>query len=572
MKKFFRNPTGIILILIIIMGAFLRLYNINWDQGTHLHPDERAIVMFTLPLSFPQDIQQFLNPDSPLNPHFFAYGNLPLYILKIASLFAGIFNKEFLTYEKINILGRFLSVLFDLLTIFLIFKIGKILFNQRVGLASAFLYAVSVLAIQASHFFTVDILLTFLVTLTIYRLIKFYKLPNKKNAVLVGVSFGLSLATKISALPLMVGVILAIFTDFMLIFLKTPHKPNLWFPHTPSFLKRLLIEGLVIAFFTSLTFVFVQPYALIDLKEFLYQNSQQALMTHSAYVFPYTLQYVGKIPFIYELKNIFLWGQGPIISFLCFAGIIYFIMKIKAFSKEKEAEGVIILIFLIVYFSVVSSFAVGWIRYMLPIYPLLSLFGGAFLVLFILKNIEKVKTKLIRFLIYSVVFTALIIWPLSFMSIYEVPNTRVAATNWINKTIPSGKILAVEHWDDQLPLFTNNNYVYNILTLYDQPDDAAKWKTINQKITHSDYIIISSNRLYVPLEKLSDCKKYLKCYPQTAKYYEKLFAGKLEFKKIAEFTSFPTVPFLNIKINDQSADESFTVYDHPKVMIFKENN
>jgi hypothetical protein len=84
-------------------------------------------------------------------------------------------------------------------------------------------------------------------------------------------------------------------------------------------------------------------------------------------------------------------------------------------------------------------------------------------------------------------------------------------------------------------------------------------------------IIIASGRLYIPLQKLTDCKHLPvnRCYPLTAKYYKNLFSGKLGFKKIQEFKSEPTIPFINIGINDLSADENFTVFDHPTIMIFK---
>ena len=82
----FWNKEKIILLLIILLGAFLRLYNLNWDQGYHLHPDERAITMFTLPLNFPTSISEFLSTTSPLNPHFFAYGSLPMYLLKAVAV------------------------------------------------------------------------------------------------------------------------------------------------------------------------------------------------------------------------------------------------------------------------------------------------------------------------------------------------------------------------------------------------------------------------------------------------------------------------------------------------------
>jgi hypothetical protein len=118
-------------------------------------------------------------------------------------------------------------------------------------------------------------------------------------------------------------------------------------------------------------------------------------------------------------------------------------------------------------------------------------------------------------------------------------------------------------------MHTENIYNFQELTLYDQPDNDLKWSILSQKLKSSDYLVIASNRLYVPIQKLSDCSKYKVCFPISSNYYRNLFSGKSEFKKIAEFTSYPTVPFLNLRIDDSQADESFTVYEHPKIMIFK---
>jgi hypothetical protein len=76
-------------------------------------------------------------------------------------------------------------------------------------------------------------------------------------------------------------------------------------------------------------------------------------------------------------------------------------------------------------------------------------------------------------------------------------------------------------------------------------------------------LILSSNRLWGSIPKVPER------YPTTSKFYADLFAERLNFTKVAEITSYPTVPVLNIQINDDSSEEAFTVYDHPKVLIYK---
>ncbi|MGB9637465.1 MAG: hypothetical protein ACPLY7_01565, partial [Microgenomates group bacterium] len=177
------------------------------------------------------------------------------------------------------------------------------------------------------------------------------------------------------------------------------------------------------------------------------------------------------------------------------------------------------------------------------------------------------RSKKIFVLSILVVLISTLLWSISFLSIYSRPNTRVTASKWINQNIPAESNLAVEHWDDRLPLFNSEKYNFLEMPLYENDQSFLKWKTVNSNLQKADYLILASNRLYVPLQKLANCQKYTVCYPKTAQYYQDLFSGKLGFEKVAEFTSFPS--FLGLKINDQSADESFTVYDHPKIMIFK---
>jgi hypothetical protein len=108
-------------------------------------------------------------------------------------------------------------------------------------------------------------------------------------------------------------------------------------------------------------------------------------------------------------------------------------------------------------------------------------------------------------------------------------------------------------------------------------------------------MVLSSNRLWASIPQVP------RRYPQTTEFYEKLFTGKLNYNNVLEVSSYPgfTVPFLNkcyyigmsnlpgvknkwfdvesgcmypgIYLRDDTAEESFSVYDHPKVFIFQRN-
>lgn len=533
-------------ILILLLAYFIRIYGINWDQGHHLHPDERMLIMVADKINF------FKN----LNPDFFNYGSLPIYILKgLSQLIDFLFNKSLSNYDGMLTIGRGISVFFDLFTILLVYKITKLLFKEsKIALFAGLFYAIAFFPIQSSHFFVVDVMLNTLITGLIYTLLIYFKSQSLKKIYALGLIFAAMMATKFTAiifLPVIIGVI----------FFKTIKQFN-----------NLAISLITFGFSFFIFHFFFMPYAYLEHIRFISDIKAQLIMNSDPYIFPYTRQYVGTLPYFYYLKNIFLWGLGPIISILSLIGLITILLNCYIAIKKLAIKQynhitifVLFCLFYLLYFLVIGRSAVKFMRYMLPLYPFFCIFAG-----YGLYKIYILKNKISIFLTFIFLLLAFL-WSYIFVNIYSFTHTRIAATNWILKNIPEGKTLAVEHWDDRIPINDGEKYQYQELTLYEQPDDEKKWFELNEKLKKSDYIIIASNRLYIPLQKLADCNKYKYCYPKTTEYYEKLFAEKLEFKKIKEFTTYPQLTIINyqLTIPDDSADESFTVYDHPKIMIFK---
>lgn len=573
------------LVLILFISLFLRTVGLNWDQGHHLHPDERQITMVAENIKLPEsrNISDIFSPNSSLNPKFFAYGSLPIYLLKFSGYVLSFINPNLMSYDKINLVGRFLSALFDTLTVLVIYLISKQFFSSnKKALTASLIYTLSVFPIQLSHFYAVDTLLTFFISLTLYRLIILYRHFSPKNSIIVGICFGLALATKVSAFVLFAPVFVSFVVDTIinlgkqifeqknniykkvLKFIFTLINPLFWLKSKIFNIKKVFFSLILIVLFSTLTFVICQPFTITDFPTFWRQINEQSAMTKNAFVFPYTLQYVGTLPYWYHLKNIFMWGLGPSLGILALSGLIISFLKLfqradKSTKKNNYCVQFIVFSFLVVYFFVVGRFAVKFMRYCLPIYPILAIIS--------VNSFDYLKKN-----IKIVFFFANLFWVISFLSIYLKPHTRVVATQWISDNVLPGSTILREHWDDGLPLGYHDEFTLDELSLYDSDNNPDKWPKINQQLRQSDYIVIASNRLYTPLQKLTNCSQLPRhqCYLKTAKYYQDLFSGNLNYVKVAEFSSYPSL--LGVTINDQSADESFTVYDHPKIMIYKKND
>ena len=171
----------------------------------------------------------------------------------------------------------------------------------------------------------------------------------------------------------------------------------------------------------------------------------------------------------------------------------------------------------------------------------------------------------------------------------EVYNLELAITSGDGAIQLSGTPIANEGaWDDPLPvrldgydafagIYRDFNFdMYEV----DNPEKLARFLDI---LDQTDYILISSSREWASISRLPER------FPMTIQYYRSLigcppersiewcfnvakpgtFKGELGFDLVKVFTSNPTLD--SWQINDQASEEAFTVYDHPKVFIFKKN-
>ena len=94
------------------------------------------------------------------------------------------------------------------------------------------------------------------------------------------------------------------------------------------------------------------------------------------------------------------------------------------------------------------------------------------------------------------------------------------------------------------------------LPLWD-PDTLGQAGTLVAELGSADYLILASNRLSAPISRLRER------YPMTSQYYRLLVARRAGLYSRSP-SSRPIPRRLGLTIPDDHADESFTVYDHPR--------
>ncbi len=520
--------------MIFALGLGLRLYGLNWDQGQHLHPDERFLTMVANDISWPKNIgEYFQTKTSPLNPEnngyeFFVYGSLPVFLTKAAADIIGWGD-----YQRIVLVGRFLAALADFGVIILLYKLSRKIWPSL-------FYALMVLPIQLGHFFAVDPWLNLFLFLSFYA---GYYWPFW----IAGIFLGLALSSKITAvlfLPIL-----------FLVLLKRNKKINF---------KLILNTGILVVA-AAVTFRIFSPYCFSNFfslnPKFIANLKRLQSFSDPNTWFPPAVQWLKTKPLIFPAKNILLWGLGIPTAIIVLVAVLFNCVEIvkKLIKGELNITRLdnrkIALIWVLFLFILQGARTVKTMRYFIPIYPAMAFIAGEF---WSDLNLSKRAKGLIT--------ASLFIWPLSFMNIYFQDHPRIKASKWIYNNIPPGSTLSCELWDDCLPLSLKDSppvsYQTESLPVFDY-DTPQKWEKINQQLADIDYLILSSGRAWEPITANPDR------YPQMAEFYNRLFNGELEFKKTAEFTSYPGL--LGIEIPDDQAEEAFRVYDHPKVMIFKKN-
>ena len=494
------------LLLVFVILLLTRLIGLNWGQPFYFHPDENNMAVALASLK----CQNVFDLKNCFNPHFYAYGQLSLYLGK---LLLPVFHSPHYSL-------RFLSAFYSIIGGLIFYKLIKRDFKSSVhGLIGLLLYVFSPVLIQLSHFGTTESLLILLMILALYF---------RKKLLILGLIIGVAAAVKISSLNLLLLPLLSYR-------IYNRKLPELIWSYCLAFLALLLLS----------------PHNWLNFPDFFSAlNYETQVATGTLPVF-YTEQFQNTVPIFFQIKNILIYGLGPLMLITSVLGSIYL-------TKRRTYYPIIVFVYL---FVTTSLTFVKWTRFLAFCYPLVIYMSVAGLVWFKNSFIKK------YYWLFLIIILLQICFGLNFSSLYLKPDVRLEANHWLSSNLPSQSLIITESGNViDLPLDQFKHRVSSYF-LYDLDKNPVLARAVFQDLDKTDYVIVPSRRIYANYSCFwfvgdqpqynENCSKAIK-YPNIDRYYRQLFWSE-DFKLIASFR----------RLNDEMAEETWTVFDHPVIRVYQ---
>ena len=349
---------------------------------------------------------------------------IPFFAFKIVDPFAIHSSIDNLAMQgKLFIILRSNILLFGILSIVILSLIAKKYFKSSSILTSLLLIGTPIW-LSLSSYFKYDVALIFWIILSLLSLLHYARFPTFRNFILSAIPCALSLATKVSAVPIFPIYIASFF----------------WF--TPHWQKKYkyLVFGLIV--FISI-FIFLGIPDLIfrwnDYSEYFSSNLVTSVQNDSNYL-------LGMNKWIYILFILFPMIFGHIFYVIFFASIAYWFIQVAKWFRLRQYKSHKNEIFLF------SSFIMFFISLIplglgasgnrsLVLLPFLGLLSSKFLVEII--KLAKLKTYLIIFIGILILFqfyeSSVVIYTKYDKSILQ------KSSEWIGKNIPKNTTIGIEN-------------------------------------------------------------------------------------------------------------------------------
>jgi Dolichyl-phosphate-mannose-protein mannosyltransferase len=551
------------LLITIGVGALLRFYGLDHGAPWHFHADEMLALRGAELLRAAPHV-------AAESARFFIYPVLPKELLAVVvnaweTIARPLDLAKPADGKVVMMLGRVLSASVSTLTIPVVFAAARRVAGDVAGLVSAALMACAVIAIVNAHYFTSDSLLTFFCALSLLAIVQIAQGGGWRAYVFAGVSLGLALASKYTAAFLLLPLALA--------HVVAPGRPNrgagarVWI--------NWILTGATPLAVAAAVFAAVNPLVLAHWDRFLadvYEGIVQPNFQGDGPI--WTAQFADVARRSYWFTNLLPWTLGPAFAVCALAGIVW------AFAR-RERGAIAVAGYLLLYYAIAAQTTTPYARYVLPAVPGLAVAAGLLCADLWRRDRQR---KWARAATAGVVATTAL-WAIAYMNVYRREDVRLTAAKFINLQVPEGASILVEPSHNTPPtgsywrypeFFTDyvgwgagtvrrDRYALHTLDvyrhLYDRtlsPDEKRQY--IRDRLALVNYIVMDDTfeEFYAHLHGPE--------HAPVREYYRDLFSGALGFTPMRRFKVHPSL--FGLEIVDDSAEMTFSLFDHPTVHVF----
>lgn len=415
--KLSQRGATIIGFLILAWATSVRLLGIKFGLPYVLYPDEALIVNHAMAFG-----------TGDLNPHYFVYPSLYMYLLfgvygatYVAGWLFGAFSapadfiRLFFTDTTIFYLpGRLIAALAGVLTVAIIYKLGRRAYRLEVGLVAAALLSVSVLHVSYSHFVKTHVPAGLLATMVLWFAWSVYQSGTWRSYIWAGVAAGLAASTVYHAGLAIVCVIVA--------HLLRPAQNG----KVRLFDARIF--GAAVASLTA--FCLTTPFAILDNGTFLSDLASTGAVYYGGGIWENGAFY----PFISLISSF-----GQPVGAVALLGLGYALLRHRPADLIFASQPLFLGVFLML-------FRVKEATHMLVAFPAVALLAASFIV-------DVTRWLFRRYapaqgVACATVAGLLVIAPAkhSFEASHRLslPDTRILAKHWVEANIPRGSRVVMD--------------------------------------------------------------------------------------------------------------------------------
>jgi 4-amino-4-deoxy-L-arabinose transferase-like glycosyltransferase len=440
------------LALVVALAFALRVWHLGSGIPFAVGIDEPAIMTTVLRMMKSGDF----------NPHFFEYPTGYIYVqlgMAIVYFIFGAMRHWWSTVAAVGpsdfyLAGRLVTVVLGSATVVLVHQIGM-RWGARHALLAAGLMAVMPMHVRESHFVLTDVPLTFCVALTFLLSLRAVEKPTLVAFVLAGAAAGLSAGVKYNGL-MAVSMPLAAA-------LLAGHGRH-------GAMGRALAAGTacIAAFFVT------TPYAILALPAFLdgFANQARAFSSRQASAEPSWLVYLK------HLRQAFGWPA----ALLAASGFV--LSLLRAVKGPAHARWVLLILFPLVYFYLITGWSFLFARYALPLVPFIALWAAVATIsgVSLLRRFN--IPRFVRTTLIAGLTVAALLQSVSWVRGHGLKSTQALAWEWIDWAVWPGSRVISEARGLEIP--TERYQVETVKSLLERDPTALIADRVQWVILSSD--------------------------------------------------------------------------------------